>query len=142
MMAGCQVQHTTVLEQASSATVASNANPAPPVAPRPAPVRYSPCAAPAGTGPFERLSRPVASSSVPMPPKALAEHVDGCAGVRFRLGPDGAPRDIAVLAEYPLGYGFGATAYAAVAAARWPAKDDEAWRYIIINMHPHKPAQP
>ncbi|MBV9784252.1 MAG: energy transducer TonB [Acidisphaera sp.] len=71
-----------------------------------------------------------------MPARALAEHVSGCAGVRFRIASDGSPHDITVMAEYPAGYGFGDTARAVIAAARWPPKDDEAWRYLILNMRP------
>ena len=132
LLCGCQVQNTTVVDQAAAAGPASNHVLVHVMAP-------SPCAAPAHTGPFEHLTKPRTSSAVPMPPRALAEHVNGCAGVRFRIGPDGSPRDIAVLAEYPLGYGFADTAHAAIATARWAPVDDMAWRYLIINMNPHAP---
>ncbi len=140
LLASCQEQKTVILEQQSSAALAANA--APPPSPRPRMVAQqdtSPCRAPAGTGPFERLPHPVSSAPVPMPPRALAEHVNGCAGVRFRLAPDGSPTDMTVMAEYPAGYGFGDTASAAITATRWPAKDDQAWRYVVINMHPGAP---
>jgi hypothetical protein len=138
-VAACQEQSTVVVEQSSAAALAANNAALPRPIPRPAPPP-SPCAAPAGTGPFEHLTHPVSSADVPMPPKALADHVNGCAGIRFRIGPTGAPQDIQALAEYPLGYGFAHTAAAAVAATRWPARDDTAWRYLIINMHPGAPA--
>jgi hypothetical protein len=80
-------------------------------------------------------ANPVNHVTVPIPPKALADHVSGCAGVRFRIDPDGTPRDVVALTEYPLGYGFAHTAELAVADFRWPARDDRAWRYLIINMH-------
>jgi|GEM_PF-6978452 hypothetical protein len=139
VLAGCQEQRTVILEQQSAAAQAANVAPPPP---RPRAVTQqdtSPCRAPAGTGPFEHLPHVVSSASVPMPPRAMAEHVNGCAGVRFRLAPDGSPTDITVMAEYPAGFGFGATASAAIAASRWPAKDDQAWRYMVINMHPGAP---
>ena len=129
-LGGCQVQSTTVVDQTAAAGAAPGR-----VAVRV--VARSPCAAPARTGPFERLPRPQSGSAVPMPPRALAEHVDGCAGVRFRIGPDGSPRDIMVLAEYPLGYGFGDTAHTLVGVTRWPPKDDTAWHYLVVNMRPH-----
>ncbi len=132
MLCGCQVQNTTVVDQTTATGPASRHVVLHIAAP-------SPCTAPAHTGPFERLTRPQTASAVPMPRRALAERVNGCAGVRFRIGPDGSPRDIAVLTEYPLGYGFADTSRAAIAATRWPPGDDMAWRYLIINMHPGTP---
>jgi hypothetical protein len=96
----------------------------------------SPCTAPAGTGPFERLPKPVGGVPVPMPAKAMADNVRGCAGVRFRIGPDGSTRDVAVLTEYPIGYGFADTAKSIVLKTRWPNQDDLAWRFLIVNMNP------
>ncbi len=141
LLAACQEQRTVVLEQASSSTLAANGVAVPSYQPAPRPSYVpSPCTAPANTGPFERLPHPVSGTTVPMPPRAMAEHVSGCAGVRFRLDADGRPRDIVVMAEYPVGYGFGQTASSAIEGARWPAKDDAAWRYLVINMHPRPPA--
>jgi hypothetical protein len=137
LLAGCQVQRTVVIEQQSAAALAANG--AVGGLPRPSIQDTSPCRAPAGTGPFEHLDHAVSGTRVAMPARAMAEHVNGCAGVRFRLSPDGTPRDITLMAEYPTGYGFGATAMAAIAGGRWPAKDDDAWRYVVINMHPHAP---
>jgi hypothetical protein len=122
-----------VLDQTGSASLAANGAAVMPQ-PRPRPL-LSPCTAPAGTGPFEHLANPVNHVTVPIPPKALADHVSGCAGVRFRIDPDGTPRDVVALTEYPLGSGFAHTAELAVADFRWPARDDRAWRYLIINMH-------
>ncbi len=144
VLAGCQVQHTTVVEQATMASLTARpGNPPPAQAPAPVPrpsaAASSPCAAPAGTGPYELLPRPVYSANTPMPSRAMAEHVNGCAGIRFRLNPDGTPTDISIVADYPAGYGFGETGRAAVQATRWPGRDDAAWRYFIINMYPRSP---
>ena len=74
-----------------------------------------------------------------MPEKALADHVNGCAGVRFRINTAGWPEDISIAAEYPPGYGFGSSARRWVADARWPARDDAAWRYLVVNIFPDQP---
>ncbi len=128
MLAGCQVQHTTVVEQANAGGGGV-----------PVPVRRpvqqrSPCTAPAGSGPFESLQAPYAHPPVPSPPRAVAEHVNGCAGIRFRIGPDGAPTDVEALTEYPIGYGFAETARAKVEAMRWAPRDDLSWRFLIVNI--------
>jgi len=133
-LAGCQEQKTVVLEQASAGSVAAAGAPAAPT--RPAPTHGSPCAAPAGTGPFEHVPPPLSSDKVQMPPRAVAEHVRGCAGIRFRIGPDGMPQDISILADYPYGYGFGESGQRIVASAKWAARDDLAWHYLVINMDP------
>ena len=138
-VAACQEQRTVVVEQSSAAALAAN-NAAPPrPIPRPAPPP-APCTAPAGTGPFEHLTRPVVGGHIVMPPKAVAGHVSGCAGIRFRIGPTGAPEDVQALTEYPLDYGFAPAAIAVIKATRWPARDDTAWRYLIVNMRPGGPA--
>jgi hypothetical protein len=36
------------------------------------------------------------------------------------------------MAEYPASYGFGDTIRQALAASRWPARDDLAWHYLVI----------
>lgn len=136
LLCGCQIQHTTVLEQASSASLAANGMVVAPPPPRRTTVIPSPCQSPPGTGPYEHLSKPMQAASVPMPPRALAEHVRGCAGIRFRIGPDGVPQDITVVADYPAGYGFGEAASDAVSRTRWAPKDDMAWRYLVVNMRP------
>lgn len=136
LLAACQEQRTVVLEQSSSANLASNTGSGAGMyqaAPRPS-LPPSPCIAPAGTGPFERLHKPLSATTIRKPDRALAEHVHGCAGVRFRIGPDGLPRDMVVMAEYPAGYGFGEVAREAIAGSRWEARDDLSWRYLIINM--------
>ena len=70
---------------------------------------------------------------------ALAEHVNGCAGVRFRIGRDGTPRDIQVLADYPVGYGFGDAVQQMVATTRWTPRDDLAWHYELKTVFTVQP---
>ena len=129
-LAGCQVQHTTVLE----ATQTNGGGGTPYAVPvhRPVP-QHSPCNAPASGGPYEHLSNPVYNPVMTLPEKATAEHVNGCAGVRFRLGPDGVPQDITLVTEYPLGYGFGQYALGKISAMRWAPRDDLSWRFLVIN---------
>jgi hypothetical protein len=134
VLAGCQEQKTIVLEQASAGSVAAAGVPA--AAPRPPPTHGSPCAAPAGTGPFEHVPPPLSSDKVQMPSRAVAEHVRGCTGIRFRIGSDGLPQDISILAAYPYGYGFGESGQRIVASAKWTPRDDLAWHYLVINMDP------
>jgi hypothetical protein len=139
-LGGCQEQKTVVVEQASTASVAAVPPPShPPLPPLPRPRPRTPCDAPAGTGPFERPPRPISTKTIPLPPRVLAEHVSGCAGVRFRIGPDGVARDITVMADYPLGYGFGETARQAIAGSVWAPRDDLAWHYIVFHMNPPAP---
>jgi hypothetical protein len=133
LTAGCVEQRTVVLNQATAASLAGSgtAGAVKPVAPP------SPCSAPRGSGPYEHLQRPVSDPAVPLPPRALAEHVRGCAGLRFRIGPAGAPQDITLVAEYPVGYGFGDAGLAKLNGLRWAPTDDFAWHYLVINQFPH-----
>ncbi len=144
LLAGCQEQRTVVLEQSSSANLASTMAPGGGVyrpAPRPAAVP-SPCNAPIGTGPYESLPRPTISRPVYKPERVMAEKRPSCVGVRFRIAPDGVSQDIVVMAEYPAGYGMAAFGERAVSAMRWPAKDDLAWRYLVINLRPDRNGDP
>ncbi len=129
LLAGCQEQKTVVLEQASAGSVAATGA-AP--APRPPQHVHTPCDAPAGTGPFERTDRPAQSQPVRYPQRVIDENVAGCAGIRFRIGADGTPRDLTALTEYPLGYDFAATARQAIEATRWSPRDDLSWHYIVV----------
>ena len=133
-LAGCQEQRTVVVEQQ-----AQSAGGVAPVARPQFAVHYSPCAAPRGTGPFEPLTPPVHVESIPKPQRALAEHVNGCAGVRFRIGRDGIPQDIQVMADYPAGYGFGDAVRQMVATSRWTPRDDLAWHYAVKNIYTVQP---
>lgn len=92
----------------------------------------SQCEAPPGTGPFEPTQTPTKPVKLPVPPRVLAESLSTCAGVRFRIGGDGAPIDISVLREFPQGYGVGAVAHELIAQSRWAPRDDLAWHYAIF----------
>ncbi|HTZ69543.1 MAG TPA: energy transducer TonB [Acetobacteraceae bacterium] len=133
MLAGCQQQRTVVVEQAAAGSVSAT----PPMhvlPPLPHPRAASPCSAPAGTGPFERLPKPLTSFPVVTPARAKIEHITGCAGVRFRIGPDGHAQDITLMAEYPLGYGFGDAALHWLSTATWPPHDDLAGHYAVLTI--------
>jgi len=127
-LTACQEQRTVVVEQAQASSGAAIGIPAPP--PRPQAQGASPCAPPWGSGPFTPMGKPVSTRDVPKPPRALAEHVSGCGGVRFRIGPDGTAQDIEVLADYPVGYGFGDTVRQMIATSRWAPRDDLSWHYL------------
>ncbi len=118
-----------VVEQ-SQAAAFSGAQPAPAPRPRVVQTGASQCLPPAGTGPFQAMPRPISTQSVDKPLRALAEHVSGCGGVRFRIGPNGEPEDVSVMAEYPLGYGFGETVRAMIVTSRWAPRDDLSWHYL------------
>jgi hypothetical protein len=134
---GCVEQKTLVTEQASQGTVVAGA------APRPAPVRHhlSPCAAPAGSGPFERLEPPLNPHGIAIKwsPEAIAANIHGCVGVRYRIGPDGAPHDVTVLTEYPAGFGLGNSVLLAFSDLRWAPRDDLAWHFGIVYHNPPGP---
>jgi hypothetical protein len=49
----------------------------------------------------------VVSAGMVAPPHASAEHRSGCAAVKFQLTPDGKATNVAILREYPQGYGYG-----------------------------------
>jgi hypothetical protein len=104
VLGGCQEQRTVVLEQASAGSVAASAPGY--RLPPPRPRVMSPCAASAGSGPYEPLTPPIKKRKTPLPARAVPEQVRGCAGIRFRISPDGTPRD------------------------------DLAWHYIGVNIDP------
>ena len=99
-------------------------------------VRATPCDAPAGAGPFTHTPRPQRSAPAKWSSRAAQDNVAGCAGVRFRIGPDGAARDLDVVTEYPLGYGFGATVRAAIAESAWAPGFDPGWHFLVIVRNP------
>ncbi len=60
----------------------------------------------------------------------------GCAGVLFRLGPDGRPIDLRVVVESPRGFGFGEVALKAIAATHFkPNPNDAGWHYVTVTEH-------
>ncbi len=123
-----------VLEQSASANVATDGVPV--ASPHRVMHPPSPCASPRGSGPFEPLQPPIANAAVPVPPRAQAEHVAGCAGLRFRIGQDGIATDVTLVAEYPLGYGFGEAGLHKLRILRWSPRDDLAWHYLVVNWFP------
>jgi hypothetical protein len=129
-LAGCQEQRTVVVEQAQAGSVAGSGVPAAPPPPVRKPGGAMQCEAPWGTGPFTPMGRPVSTVSVPKPARALAEHVSGCGGVRFRIGSDGLPQDVEILAEYPAGYGYGEMVRQMIVSSRWAPRDDLSWHYL------------
>jgi hypothetical protein len=108
------------------------AAPGAPAQPRPAPINLATaCAEPWGSGPFTEAGPPLAMHAITPPARAAAEHVSGCAGLRFRIGADGVPTDIEVLVEAPSGYGFGQAAAQAVGASRWAPRADDSFHYVV-----------
>ena len=69
------------------------------------------------------------------PARAAAEHLSGCASVRFRVGPDGMPSDIEVLAEYPPGYGIAQSLVTAIGEARFVPANDLSWHFHSVTFH-------
>ncbi len=142
-LCGCQDQKPVVAQQTPSLPLPPTAPPLPKVLPPglrqmpPMPHRrhVSPCAAPLGAGPYAHAPKPLHSPTVPVPQRALAEHVAGCAGVSFRIAPDGTPRDVAVVVEYPPGYGFGDTARKVVQSTAWPPMQDKSLHYVNIRIN-------
>ncbi len=57
------------------------------------------------------------------PSKAAFQMAEGCALVRFTVGPGGVPRHIVVVGEYPAGAGFGEALTDAVSKARFRGPD-------------------
>lgn len=134
--AGCQ---TTVVTQGSQQAAQAQAGSAAPQQAATRVVVMNPCSPPRGSGPFTRAPNPVNHVQVHWSPRAVAANQPGCAGVKFRIGADGVQRDVEVLAEYPIGYGFGASVADAVKSARWAPTDDLAWHYLDLTVRP-KPA--
>jgi hypothetical protein len=133
ILQACVEDKTVVVQQASQNAVVAG------TAPRPAPARHtSPCAAPAGSGPFERLEAPLNPHGIVISwsPEAVAANVHGCVGVRYRIGPDGAPQDVTVLTEYPAGFGLGNSVLQAFSDLRWKPRDDLAWHFGIVYHNP------
>jgi hypothetical protein len=141
LLAGCVSQQTTVLESSQQAAL-TGAAAAP--APRPvavAPVRQGPpvqCLPPRGSGPFTPPPRMINEVHYIKPARAAAEHIAGCASVRFRVGPEGVPRDVEVLAEYPPGFGIADALTTAINEARFVPTNDLSWHYHALTFRGDK----
>jgi hypothetical protein len=68
-------------------------------------------------------------------PPAETIHVDGCVGMLFRLGADGAPKDLKVVTEVPGGLGLGAYVARGLAAARYEPTGETGWHYVQKWVH-------
>ena len=100
---------------------------APTLPPAPSPCRLSPGAPPAfPPGPQDVAARLHPSA------QAMQARMAGCAGLRFRIAPDGTPRDVRVAVESPSGYGYGAAAVRALTASRYPPRPAETGPYYTI----------
>lgn len=64
-----------------------------------------------------------------------AARVDGCVGMMFRLGANGAPKDLKVVTEVPGGLGLGAYVTRALAAARYEPTGEAGWHYVLQWVH-------
>ncbi len=133
LLGGCVTQQTTVLEQSQQAMAAG-------VSPRPRPAaaaaRGMPpaqCLPPRGTGPFTPMPHLINVVHYIKPARAAADHVAGCASVRFRVAADGVPINIEVLADYPPGYGIADSLSAAIAAARFEPTNDLSWHFRSLT---------
>ena len=98
-------------------------------------------AGPEGSGsPGALMGGPPRAGAPAFPAQALSPPADrppvsgGCAGVLFRLGPDGRPVDLRVVVESPPGFGFGDAAEKAIAATRFrPDGADAGWHYVTVT---------
>lgn len=77
----------------------------------------------------------VARPALPPPAAARDARIDGCVGVLFRLGADGTPTDVTVVAEAPDGYGLGAYVARELAVARFERSPDNGWHYEVERIH-------
>jgi pantoate kinase len=95
----------------------------------------SPCNPPAGIDKvFAPASTPIVRVRGEPPERAKVEHVNGCAGIQFHIGSDGLVTDARLVTEYPVGYGFGASALKAVSSSRFdPNPDASKWFFVINN---------
>jgi hypothetical protein len=79
------------------------------------------------------------------PALAKAQHINGCATVVFQLTREGKARDISLLRERPVGYGYGAAVYDQVRKATFlPPASEKDWYYrsesLTLGVTPFIPA--
>lgn len=107
----------------------------------PAPQQVFPlavCNEPPGSPAVEPAATPVHVDNHTnfFPPQATAAGIRiGCAGVLFRLDPDGNIIDQRVLVEFPANYGFGEAAQAFSSTMKFaPGVIDPNWHYLRVVM--------
>ncbi len=84
----------------------------------------------------KRSSRP----NFPPPEPVQKEHIDGCAGVAFRLTAGGTPTDVKLIAERPTGYGIGNFAVHEIAATQFLPPGGSADQ-LYYEAHRYRPTQ-
>lgn len=89
--------------------------------------------APPVTGP----GRVVAIGVAPYPRRAMEARIGvGCAGVLFRITPEGRATDLRVMVEDPPGFGFGEAVIEGLEQTRFqPNPDDGTWHYSNATLH-------
>lgn len=137
-LSGCVTQQTTVMESSQQAQASAGAAAAARPVARPNPFAHVPvqCQPPRGSGPYAPTPRPLNNVQITKPARAIANHIAGCASVRFHISADGTPQTIEVLAEYPAGYELGATLAAGIAQLKYPPAGDTAWRFFNVTWLP------
>jgi predicted aspartyl protease len=100
------------------------------------------CPAPANLLPHLSPISPKAISrpNFPPPEPVQKEHIDGCAGVAFRLTAGGTPTDVKLIAERPTGYGIGDFAVHEIAATQFLPPGGSADQ-LYYEAHRYRPTQ-
>lgn len=69
------------------------------------------------------------------PAFAKEKHINGCAALVFQLHRDGSVKDVTILRELPVGYGFADSAKAAVLGSTFAApKSEQDWYYLAVSL--------
>jgi hypothetical protein len=106
----------------------------------------SPCRAPPGSRYQGLREMPDLMARVQPSVLALQAHMSGCAGLAFKLRPDGTPENPQVIVESPSGYGYGPAALRALLASRYQPRPFETGPHYVVftvNMAPAgRPPQP
>lgn len=113
ILAGCTTNNVIIVAPGAQARVAC---PLPP---------NSPAVKPPGM--------PVIQTNPVWPPQAMASHVPGCAGVLFRLSPEGLPIEQRIVVENPPNFGFGLTAMTALSGNTYKPSGN-GWHYATYTL--------
>ena len=80
---------------------------------------------------------------VKAPKAAEAQHVNGCAAVKFQLTKSGRPRNMTVLRELPAGYGYGAAVVEQLEQETFaPPASPDGWYYRAVSIGFSRAAAP